>query len=57
MKDFALPLIPKTLAEADDYAGTVYSALLGIEALDHTLVPENSLIREFIPGGIYEALY
>ncbi len=57
MKGFAEKLISKRLAEADSYAGTVLAALEKIETIDHTLVPDNSLIREFIPGGIYEALY
>jgi uridine kinase len=57
MKSFALSLISKSLAEADVYAGTVLSALELIEGMDHSLVPDNSLIREFIPGGIYESLY
>ena len=57
LSHFALPLISKALAEADPYAGIVREALLKIEEIDYTLIPETSLIREFIPGGIYEALY
>ena len=57
MRGFALPLIPKSLCDGDPYAREVRSALERIEGIDHKLVPENSLIREFIPGGIYEALY
>lgn len=57
MKHFAKGLIPKSLAERDAYAGIVAAALEKIEELDYNLIPENSLIREFIPGGIYEALY
>ena len=55
--DFAEKLISKSLAEGSDYAKTVICALNKIKPIDHALVPENSLIREFIPGGIYESLY
>ncbi len=57
MKHFAKGLIPRSLAERDRYAGIVFAALEKIEEIDYNLIPENSLIREFIPGGIYEALY
>ena len=57
MKSFATALISRSLADADSYAGTVLSALEQIVSVDHSLVPDNSLIREFIPGGIYESLY
>ena len=39
------------------YAATVLAAAREIEPMDIDLVPETSLIREFIPGGKYEALY
>jgi len=57
MKGFALDLISKNLASSDPYAKTVLEALEKISEIDSSLVPENSLIREFIPGGIYESLY
>ena len=57
MKHFAKGLIPKSLADGDAYAGTVYRAIEKVEELDYRKIPETSLIREFIPGGIYEALY
>jgi len=57
MKHFAKGLIPKSLAERDAYASTVYNAIEKVLELDYHLIPETSLIREFIPGGIYEALY
>ena len=57
MKPFACKLLSKNLAAKSDYVNTVLSALEKIREIDHTLVPENSLIREFIPGGIYESLY
>lgn len=57
MKHFAKKLIPKSLAQCDPYANIVYSAIELIDELDYRLIPETSLIREFIPGGIYESLY
>ena len=57
MKRYALGLISKDLAASSEYAGVVFDALRLIKEIDPSLVPDNSLIREFIPGGIYEALY
>ena len=57
MKPFADALLTEELAERDSYVATVVEALSQIEPIDIDLVPENSLIREFIPGGIYEHLY
>lgn len=57
MKPFVEKLISKSLCEKEPYAKTVLSALNKVCEIDHTLIPQNSLIREFIPGGIYEALY
>ncbi len=57
MKSFALRLISRSLAERNGYANTVLSAMEMVSPIDAELVPENSLIREFISGGIYEELY
>lgn len=57
MKSFAEELLTDELAEREPYVHTVLDALRVIEPIDIDLVPENSLIREFIPGGIYEHLY
>ncbi len=57
MASFAKKLISNELEEKNLYAKTVASALRKITPIDAHLVPENSLIREFIPGGIYEELY
>ncbi len=57
MKSFAEELLSEELAERDPYVRTVLDALHVIEPIDIDLVPENSLIREFVPGGIYEHLY
>ena len=57
MKPFVKKAIPISLAAKSEYVAIVLSAIEKIDEIDHSLVPENSLIREFIPGGIYEALY
>ena len=57
MRDLALKLIDEELAEKNPYAKTVKRALEASVSTPVDLVPEDSLIREFIPGGIYEDLY
>lgn len=57
MKPYADRLITKEIASINEYAMTVYSALSEFIEIDEALVPENSLIREFIPGGRYESVY
>lgn len=57
MKSFAEKLLSDELAGREPYVQTVLEALRQIEPIDLDLVPENSLIREFVPGGIYEHLY
>jgi uridine kinase len=57
MKPFALKLISDELAEKNDYAKTVKRALSASVSAPADIVPNDSLIREFIPGGIYESLY
>ena len=57
MKKFALELIPHSLADRDSYLGAVLRAVEMAEEIDCVRIPETSLIREFIPGGIYENLY
>ena len=57
MKPFVERLITDKIAEKSEYASTVLSAVRQVLPLDYNLVPNNSLIREFIPGGIYEDLY
>ena len=57
MRPLAEKLITDELSEREPYAKTVKDALSAISAIDEALVPEDSLIREFIPGGKYEHLY
>lgn len=57
MSSFVDRLIDDSLAEEDSYAKTVLSAARLVEPISLSLVPETSLIREFVPGGKYEHLY
>lgn len=57
MAPFAKRLITQDLAKKNEYAAIVLEALSKIKEIDAHLVPENSLIKEFIPGGKYESLY
>ena len=57
MRKYAEALISKPLAEKNEYAKTVLTALLEVEPIDESLVPDDSLLREFITGGIYEEFY
>ena len=57
MKSFALKLLTEELASEIEYVKIIREALLKTETLDASLVPENSLIREFISGGTYHKIY
>ena len=57
MRAYAERLISKELAEKNSYANTVISALTKITPISDALVPDDSLLREFIDGGIYEEFY
>ena len=57
MRPFAEKLISAELASKEEYAGKVLDAVTRVLPLQMDLVPDTSLIREFIPGGKYEALY
>ena len=57
MRYYADGLITPEIFAADPYAATVSRALSRITPVPEDTVPQNSLIREFIPGGIYEDLY
>ena len=57
MRPFVLKLISEELASIDSYAKTVRDALSAVNAIDLSLLPESSLIREFVPGGIYEKFF
>lgn len=57
MSSYAKRLISKELAEQSEYAKAVLYAINLAEPIDEALVPQESLIREFITGGIYEEFY
>lgn len=57
MRERALKLISRELSDRSSFAAIVFTALRAVEPLDEELVPENSLIREFISGGIYDKIY
>lgn len=57
MRPFVESLISEELAANNSYAATVLRAAREVEPMAIDLVPQDSLIREFIPGGKYEALY
>ena len=54
MKPYAQKLLTKELREKSGYVDNVAKALELMPSWDSDIVPETSLIREFIPGGIYE---
>ncbi len=57
MKPYVLKLISDELAEKNLYAKTVLDAVKEAYPVAEGLVPEDSLIREFIEGGKYEEFY
>ena len=57
MKPYVKELISEELAEKNGYAHAIIAAMRRIEGATDELVPADSLIREFLPGGKYEHLY
>ncbi len=57
MRPFAEELLTEALAKKEIYINIVRSAITKVKPIDAELVPENSLIREFISGGIYDKKY
>lgn len=57
MRSAALGMIPDGLAAREPYVGLIRAALERVAGVDDRLVPENSLIREFISGGVYDDQY
>ena len=57
MRSYAMKLLTEDVVAASDYAAAVAGAMERMPELDEALVPDTSLIREFIPGGKYEHLY
>ncbi len=57
MKPHAMRLLTEEIVDSDPYAAVVRRAVEKLAVLDERLVPEDSLIKEFIPGGKYEDIY
>lgn len=57
MRPFVEKLISERLAASQPYARIVKSALRLALTIPLEKLPDSSLIREFVPGGIYESLY
>ena len=57
LRNHALRLLNDEIVATDPYAAVVRDAVEKMAFLDEGLVPQDSLIREFIPGGIYEDIY
>ncbi len=57
MKPYLDTLLTDEVVSANPYARIVKDAMAKIPVIDEALVPQSSLIREFIHGGIYEDLY
>jgi hypothetical protein len=55
MRDKALKLLESV--SKDEYAQIVSNAIRQTEPIDAEKIPQNSLIREFISGGIYDDIY
>ena len=57
MRPFVEKLISAELSARDEYAATVLFALRCAESIPIDIIPDDSLMREFVPGGKYESLY
>ena len=57
MKKYADILLTEDLAKRNEYIAVVVAALKQIKPVDEKYIPETSLIKEFVVGGVYENLY
>ena len=57
MRPFVEALVTEPLIRDSFLIRVVVDAVRAAEPLDISLVPEDSLMKEFVPGGIYEHLY
>ncbi len=57
MKRHAERIITPEVAQRSEYARDVLDAVDKLAYLDERLIPDDSLIKEFIPGGKYEDIY
>ena len=57
MKAEATKLLAPDVTASSEYAKIVRSAIECVKEIDNEKIPRNSLIREFISGGIYNDIY
>ena len=57
MKPYADKLLTDEVTRESEYARIVHAAFSESVSVSCSLLPESSLLREFIPGGIYEDIY
>ncbi|MBQ8719844.1 MAG: hypothetical protein IJY65_02300 [Clostridia bacterium] len=57
MKPFVAKLLTDEVAKSSEYAAIVKATYDKSVAIDQSHVSDYSLLREFIPGGVYESLY
>lgn len=57
LKPYAEPLLTEELRAQSQLVATVHGALACLPAIPQSLISDDSLIREFIPGGTYESIY
>lgn len=57
MRKHALRLLTDEVVASDPYADIVRDAIIKVAVVDERIIPEDSLIKEFIPGGKYEDIY
>ena len=57
MKPYADKLLTSEVTEENEYARIVHNAFSESVSVSCSLLPQASLLREFIPGGIYEDIY
>ena len=57
MKPYADRLLGEEVTRESEYARIVHAAFSESVSVSCSLLPDTSLLREFIPGGIYEDIY
>lgn len=57
MKNEAIKLLTPDVTNCSEYAKAVRSAIECVSGIDDEKIPKNSLIREFVSGGIYNDIY
>ncbi len=57
LRGYAEPLLSGEETKDNEYFAAVRAGMSHLPLIDSRLVPGTSLLREFIPGGVYESLY